>query len=64
MLLGGDRLSIREDEKKLWREMMVMPHKDVNVPHATELHTNKWLKWSALCYVCFDTIKILLFFLK
>lgn len=32
-------------------------HNNVDVLNATELHTEKWLKWYVLRYVCLPIIK-------
>lgn len=37
------------DDKKLWRWIMVIVVLNANVLNATELHTQKGLKWSILC---------------
>lgn len=48
------------DDKKFWRQMVVMFHNSVNVLNVPELYTQKWLKCYVLYYIYFTAI----FFLK
>ena len=55
LVFNAYRVSVWEDEKVLEMDGGDGLH-NVNVFNATELYTEKWLKWQILLYIYFTTI--------